>query len=291
MNAHTEAANSQAAYIWYQPTARAIPLVLDSPHSSSHIPEDMGAALPQAALRDGEDVLVDELWKAAPQYGAHFLVAAFSRIYIDPNRHLADLDDSMLDQPWPHELCTSHKAGIGKALIWRNLDDGRAIYERLLSVEEVEKRINRYARPYQKKLGTLIQDMYLEYGHAYHINCHSMNAVSGKMSQGGAGVARADVVLGDRDGSTCDREWTAFVAACFKDAGYDVAVNDPFKGVELVRAFSDPTSNRHSLQIELNKRLYLQADGRTPSAHFQQLQNDLSSILQLQSQYILSKIL
>ena len=43
--------------------------------------------------------------------------------------------------------------------------------------------------------------------------------------------------------------------------GYDVKVNDPYKGVELVRAFSDPPAGRHSLQIEVNRRLYM--DERT----------------------------
>ena len=39
--------------------------------------------------------------------------------------------------------------------------------------------------------------------------------------------------------------------------GYRVKVNDPYKGVELVRAYSDPKAGRHSLQIEINKRLYM----------------------------------
>ena len=43
--------------------------------------------------------------------------------------------------------------------------------------------------------------------------------------------------------------------------GYDVKVNDPYKGVELVRAFSDPPAGRHSLQVEVNRRLYM--DERT----------------------------
>jgi hypothetical protein len=43
--------------------------------------------------------------------------------------------------------------------------------------------------------------------------------------------------------------------------GYEVKVNDPYKGVELVRAFSDPAAGRHSLQVEVNRRLYM--DERT----------------------------
>jgi N-formylglutamate amidohydrolase len=116
-----------------------------------------------------------------------------------------------------------------------------------------------------------------------------MNAVSGKMGQGGAGIPRADVVLGDRDGTTCEAGFTDFVAAHFRELGLEVKINDPFKGVELVRAFSGPSDGRHSLQIELNKRLYLESDGRTPSANFTKLQEALTSLLTALARFITSR--
>jgi N-formylglutamate amidohydrolase len=286
MNPPIHVAGLHKPFIVYHPKSTPIALVLDSPHSSTHIPQDMHAALADNELRDGEDLLVDELWKEAPAYGAHFLVAGFSRVYIDPNRHLADIDTAMLDGCWPHALQPSGKAAIGKALVWRTLDDGRLIYDRLLSVEELAQRINLYAAPYQAQLAALIDDLHRDHGYCYHINCHSMNAVSGKMGQGGAGIARADVVLGDRDGTTCEAGFTDFVAAHFRELGLDVKINDPFKGVELVRAFSDPSRGRHSLQIELNKRLYLQADGRSPSANFPKLQQALNALTIKLADYI-----
>jgi N-formylglutamate amidohydrolase len=289
MNPQIDAASMHKPFTLHHPSVEPIALVLDSPHSSPHLPADMHSVLSENDLRDGEDLFVDELWKEAPQYGAQLLVAGFSRVYIDPNRHLADIDLSMLDAAWPHELQASGKASIGKALIWRTLDDGRPIYDRLLSVEEVAQRIAKYAAPYQAQLAVLINNLHREHGHCYHINCHSMNAVSGKMGQGGAGIARADVVLGDRDGSTCEADFTSFVEAYFKDLGLDVKTNDPFKGVELVRAFSAPAQGRHSLQIELNKRLYLQADGRTPSANFENLQQALTLLIAKLADYIASK--
>ena len=289
MNPQIHGVSMLKPFILHNPTVKPVALVLDSPHSSPHLPADMRSVLSEDELRDGEDLFVDELWKEAPHYGAALLVAGFSRVYIDPNRHLSDIDISMLDACWPDECQPSGKASIGKALIWRALDDGRPIYDRLLSVEEVAQRIANYAAPYQAKLAALIDNIHREHGHCYHINCHSMNAVSGKMGQGGAGIARADVVLGDRDGSTCEADFTAFVAAYFKDLGFDVKINDPFKGVELVRAFSAPSQGRHSLQIELNKRLYLQADGRTPSPNFEKLQQALTLLTAKLVTYIASK--
>jgi N-formylglutamate amidohydrolase len=36
-----------------------------------------------------------------------------------------------------------------------------------------------------------------------------------------------------------------------------VAVNDKFKGVELIRRYSNPSIGRESLQIEVNRGIYM----------------------------------
>ena len=63
-------------------------------------------------------------------------------------------------------------------------------------------------------------------GGIWHLNCHSMPAVGDVMSND-PGRERAEFVLGDRDGTTCEPEFTAFVAATLLAMGYEVAVNDP----------------------------------------------------------------
>ncbi len=255
------------------------PLVLDSPHSGFHMPPDFGAALSAADLRDGEDCHIDALWAPAAARGVPLLAAQFPRTYIDANRHAADIDPGLLDAPWPGEVQASGKARIGKALVWRTLDDGRAIYARPLSVAELQHRIDHYHRPYHQALQRLLNAAHARFGVVHHVNCHSMNAVSGLMGEGGAGVARADIVLGDRDGTSCAPEFTAFVRERLAGFGYDVKVNDPFKGVELVRAYADPAAGRHSLQLEINKRLYMDAATLQLTAGFDRLQQHLMALL------------
>jgi N-formylglutamate deformylase len=63
--------------------------------------------------------------------------------------------------------------------------------------------------------------------------------------------------------------------------GYTVKVNDPYKGVELVRAYSDPKAGRHSLQIEINKRLYMDEATLQKTAGFAQLQRNLAELLRV----------
>ena len=261
------------------PSAAAFPLVLDSPHSGHQFPDDFGARVSEAELRESEDSFVDELYAAGPEMGAPLLAALWPRTYLDPNRHAGDVDLDLIEGAWPGEYRPSGKAKVGKALIWRTLEDGRPIYSRRLAVDVVTRRIGGFHAPYHEKLKTLLGETHARFGKVYHINCHSMRAVAGRQSDDGEGNVRADFVLGDRDGSSCDPRYTEFVRAALAGMGYQVKVNDPYKGVELVRAYSDPKAGRHSLQIEINKRLYMNEVTLAKNNGFGVLQKNLSTLL------------
>lgn len=257
----------------------AVPLVLDSPHSGHEFPADFDAIVGEAELRESEDSYVDELYAAAHELGAPLLAASFPRTYLDPNRHAGDIDLELIEGAWPWEYRPSGKARIGKALIWRTLEDGRPIYAQKLSPEVVRGRIQRFHAPYHQSLKDLLDRTHRKFGRVYHINCHSMRAVAGKQSDDGQGTVRADFVLGDRDGTTCDARFTEFVSQVLVGMGYSVKVNDPYKGVELVRAYSAPKAGRHSLQIEINKRLYMEEGSLRKGAGFSRLQKNLGELL------------
>jgi N-formylglutamate amidohydrolase len=272
--------NDHPAYRLHGPAEPRTPLLLDSPHSGFDFPGDFGAAVSEFELRDGEDCFVDELWLPATERGVGLIAARVPRTYIDCNRHAGDIDLELVEGgAWPDEHVPSGKGRLGKALIWRTLDDGRAIYARKLGVEEIRQRIARYHRPYHRALQDRIVATQARFGASWHIDCHSMNAVSGAQGEGGAGVARADIVLGDRDGTTCDAAFTEFVRAHLAGCGYDVKINDPYKGVELVRAYSDPAAGRMSLQLEVNKRLYMDQATREKSAGFVALRGHLAGLV------------
>ena len=270
---------SPEVLIVHGPLQPASVVVLDSPHSGRVMPADFNAALSHDDLRDGEDEFIDELYAPAATLGIPLLAAQFPRTYIDVNRHAGDIDLDLLDAPWPHHHQPSGKAAIGKALLWRTLDDGRPIYTRRLTVAEVASRIERFHQPYHRTLQALMDAAHRMHGRVVHINCHSMNAVAGAMGEGGAGTARADFVLGDRHGTTCSAEVTHFVRDQLAAHGYSVKINDPFAGVELVRAYSNPAANRHSLQLEINKRIYMDQQSGHKIPHFEVLQRQLMDLL------------
>ena len=269
----------------HQPTATRVPLVLDSPHSGVDYPDDFGAAVAFDRLRETEDSYVDELYAAAPLAGATLIAARFPRVYIDPNRSLLDIDASLLGAPWPGPAIPSRKTQLGIGLIWRLLDSGEPIYARKLTVDEVKRRIVAYHQPYQRAVKDALDAAHAHFGAVWHLNVHSMPAVSSGVSEEGPGKARADFVLGDRDGTTCEPEFRALVADTLRGMGYHVKINDPYKGVELVRAFSDPGAGRHSLQVEVNRRLYMDERTRRKTEGFDRLKGDLEKLVRAVADY------
>ncbi|MCM5571968.1 N-formylglutamate amidohydrolase [Burkholderiaceae bacterium FT117] len=280
----------EQALALYGPDDPREPLLLDSPHSGREFPADFDAIVSEFDLRDGEDCFIDELYLPATELGVSLIAARFPRTWLDPNRHHGDIDLDLIEGgSWPHEYRPSGKARLGKALVWRTLDDGRPIYGRRLRVDEVLDRIERGHRPYHRALQGAIDATHARFGVSYHLNCHSMNPVAGVQGEGGAGAVRADFVLGDRDGSTCEAGFTAFVREVLSGMGYEVKVNDPYKGVELVRAYSDPAAGRHSLQLEINKRLYMDPATREPNEGFAALQANLRTLVDALLDYTRTK--
>jgi N-formylglutamate deformylase len=261
------------------PGAAPIPLVLDSPHSGTRYPVDFAHACAREQLRQAEDTDVDDLYADTTSLGATLVCAEFPRSYIDPNRREQDIDTDMIDGVWPHGVDQSPKTKAGIGLIWRMIDDRTPIYAEKLSVHVVEARIESCHRPYWLALREEIERAFQRHRRVFHINCHSMPAEAGSLSWIARGTKFADVVLGDRDGSTCSPEFTMMLHDAFRAEGLSVAINDPYKGVELVKQFGKPRENRHSIQIEINRRLYMNEATRERNANYAALKASLARTL------------
>jgi len=266
-----------------RPVGPALPLVFDSPHSGRDYPEDFGHAVPVELLRRAEDAFVDELIESAPSHGATLLQALFPRSYIDPNRHEHEVDPAMLTGSWPHPVLASEKAEMGLGLVRRLIKGNVHIYDRPLSVEEILTRIEGFHRPYVTELERLLDGAHEAHGIAWHVNCHSMRSAGRRRGQS---IPRADIVLGDRDGTSCGADFTAFVAAMARDLGYRVALNDPFKGAELVARFGRPDNARHSLQIEINRALYMDEDRIEKRPDFDAFKHDMDRMIGAVADYV-----
>jgi N-formylglutamate deformylase len=265
------------AFRRHDPAGEVIPLVLDSPHSGTIYPEEFDHAPARILVRQAEDTHVATLWRAAPSFGATLLEARFPRAFIDPNRGLDDIDPELLADPWPHDIAPTRKTLQGIGLVWRMAGDGVPMYSRKLTSAEVADRIDRYWRPYHAALDAVLDARVARFGAVWHLNCHSMPAV-GDARADDAGSPRADFVLGDRDGTTCEPAFTQLVADTLRHLGYAVAINDPYKGVEIVRRHGRPAEHRHSLQLEIKRTLYMDEQTFEPGDGFLRLEADLARL-------------
>jgi len=95
------------------------------------------------------------------------------------------------------------------------------------------------------------------------------------------GQAHADFVIGDRDGTTAAPALSRRVCEFLSARGYDVAYNHPYKGVEIVRRHSDPAAHRHSIQVEVNRSLYMDEVTLQAHAGFEELKADLRALVEM----------
>lgn len=276
------------AVLRHDPPGAPIALVLDSPHSGEWYPDDFDHLPPREVVRRAEDTHVARLWRSATALGATLVEARFPRAYIDANRGLADIDAELLSDTWPDPIAPSRKTQQGIGLVWRLARGGVPMYGRKLASEEIRTRIDRYWRPYHEALDDVLDARHGAFGGVWHINCHSMPAVGDALSDD-PGRERADFVLGDRDGTTCEPALTTLVAETARGMGYSVAVNDPYKGVEIVRKHGRPAENRHSLQIELKRTLYMDEETLVPNAGYERLQRDLSRLAAALADFVRSR--
>jgi len=261
-----------------RPSTGGIPLLVDSPHSGTDYPDDFRAAAPRDLLAQAEDTHVDRLAASAPRHGATFLAARFPRSYIDVNRALDDIDPALLDGTWPTPLNPGEKTDLGIGLIRKVASPGVPVYDRLLSVAEVQARIDRFYRPYHDALAGELDRLHAAFGQVAYIDWHSMKSV-GNAATPDPGRRRPDVVLGDRKGTACDGALTELVAEAFRARGFSVAVNDPYQGARLVILHGRPAEGRHALQVELNRALYMDEETRAPNDGFDRLADAVDGVI------------
>lgn len=254
-----------------------VPLVVDSPHSGLKFPADARCVAPADALLTSWDAYVDRLMASTPEAGGTLIAASFHRAYIDANRDELDVDRELLGEPWPELVPTAYSAR-GMGLIRRWALPGVPMYDRPLAVSEVKRRITHYYRPYHAALQKALDEAHQQFGAVWHVDCHSMKSTGNAMNVD-SGQARPDLVISDGEGTTADPQFTAWAAQCWRDLGYRVNVNDPYKGGGIVRRYGAPHLKRHSIQLEFNRKLYMNEATFEPNAGIEKLEDDVRTFL------------
>jgi N-formylglutamate amidohydrolase len=260
-----------------EPVESRGPAVFNSPHSGSVYPHTFLATtrLDIATLRRSEDSFVDELVAGVVGRGYPLMRAHFPRCYVDVNREPYELDPRMFDGRLPSFANTrSMRVAGGLGTVARVVGESQEIYSQRIPVEEAIRRIEGLYKPYHRALRRLFARQHREFGAAVLIDCHSMPSTAGAKDE----RPRADIVLGDRYGTSCVPAIAETVETLLRGRGYVVSRNKPYAGGFITEHYGNPAVGLHAIQLELNRALYMDERRYERAASFQNVAADLESL-------------
>lgn len=267
---------------------QALPLVFDSPHSGDVFPADFVSKVNKQDFKTGWDAFVGELWQGVINHNAYLLLANVSRMYVDLNRAPNDIDPVLLDKAWDYCQPTKY-SDRGMGLIRRMALPDVPIYESALSQAQIQSRLDQYYYPYHNVLMQTLDALHQTHGAVWHIDCHSMKSRGNGMNID-SGLLRPDIILGDNDGTSASTDFVKVVEDSFIELGYKVVRNTPYKGGYLVTHYADVVNNRHSMQIEVNRNLYMNEGNFTRNSNFTNFQGDLDWVSAKIAEYVSSQV-
>ncbi|WP_244631198.1 N-formylglutamate amidohydrolase [Aureimonas sp. ME7] len=258
------AAGPCPAFEVFEPARQTTPFVFCSPHSGRAYPAPFLAQtrLSSSAIRRSEDLFVDQLFDFVPALGAPMLVARFPRAYLDVNREPYELDPAMFEGALPPRVnSASMRVAGGLGTIPRIVAEREEIYAGKLPAAEALERIEGIYMPFHETLEALIETTRRRFGLAILIDCHSMPS-SVRPLPGGP---KADIVVGDRFGTSASHHYVSMVTHRLAALGLDVTRNKPYAGGFITERYGRPRSGVHAIQLEINRALY--ADERNFLPH------------------------
>jgi N-formylglutamate amidohydrolase len=253
-----------------EPSDMRGPVVFNSPHSGNIYPQAflVASRLDLPTLRRSEDCFVDELVHGVVARGYPLMRAHFPRCFIDVNREPYELDPRMFEGRLPSFANTrSMRVAGGLGTVARVVGDAQEIYDQRLTVEDALRRIENLYKPYHRTLRRLFSRVHREFGAAMLIDCHSMPSATGAKDE----RARADVVLGDRYGTSCVGAVSETIEGTLRGFGLTVSRNKPYAGGFITEHYGNPSAGLHAIQLELNRGLYMDERRFEPTADFKRL--------------------
>jgi N-formylglutamate deformylase len=257
-----------------EPAACRGPAIFNSPHSGSVYPSDflLTSRLDMLTLRRSEDSFVDSLLAGVVARGDPLMRAHFPRCYVDVNREPYELDPRMFDGRLPSFANTrSMRVAGGLGTVARVVGESQEIYAQRIPVDDAIRRIETLYKPYHRALRRLFTRVHRDFGAAVLIDCHSMPSTAGVKDE----RPRADIVLGDRYGTSCVAIVAETIEQVLRARGYVVSRNKPYAGGFITEHYGNPAVGLHAIQLEINRALYMDERRYARSASFAAVAADL----------------
>ena len=246
-------------------------VVLSVPHAGRDYPADIGdrLAVPLARARPLEDRYADLLVADAVSAGYRTFVARAPRLMIDLNRAETDFTLASVAGARGALPRPSHRARGGLGLVPDRLGTTR-LWRTPIDTTELTRRVMQIHRPWHLAVETALVGSLATHGCAILLDLHSMPPL--------AGPSAPDIVLGDRHGLSAAPEVARLARDVFTEAGLRVAFNAPYAGAYILDRHGRPRHGISALQIEIDRRLYLDVALDRPGAGLSRMQGLIEKI-------------
>ena len=264
-------------YRLIEPEALLSGIVIASPHSGrnylSSVKEQ--SILDPITLRSSEDAFVDELMDFAPALGIPLICSEIPRAFVDLNRARDELDPAIIEGIKSNRQNPRVISGLG--VIPRVVANGKEIYSGKLSKEAAIERLENFWDPYHSKLAELLDRARQQFGYSILIDTHSMPHEA--ILNASSSFRTSQIVLGDRYGATCAPEIINDLIKLISKNGLRASRNIPFSGAYIVQKYGSPGLNRHAIQLEIDRSIYMDERKIQKLEKFRKLKNKLQNIM------------
>jgi N-formylglutamate amidohydrolase len=185
------------------------------------------------------------------------VIARTPRAAVDCNRAEDEVDPSVVDGASRSRLTARARGGLG--IVPGRTQQHGYLWRRPINREQLEERIAQAHRPYHEAIEQQLSLLLDRFGCALLLDCHSMPPPP-------AGIP--PVVFGDCRGRTADPWVSSEAMAIANRFGLDAGLNDPFAGGHVIERHARPARGVHALQIELDRRIYLDRPLTSPGSGF-----------------------
>lgn len=267
----------QSAAIAVNRPAVSGPVLVSVPHAGRLYPPEVLAAarVDRAMLERLEDGWCDLLAAGVTAAGGTVVQALWARAVADCNRgegQMAPGEVAVTLRPQFSAPGRKERAGLG--VVPTRLADCGPLWKRPMDAAGLRWRLDSLHRPYHAALAAELAALCARFGHAILIDLHSMPPIpSGQPGHG------ARIVIGDRFGATADPALVDLVVDAAAGLGEPVTRNQPYAGGHIIRTHGCPADGRHAVQIEIDRRLYLDGMGRPDAAGVARLSRWLAELV------------
>lgn len=237
-------------------------LILHIPHSSTKIPLYEGYLVDSTVL-DKEilkltDWFTDDLFYSDEDV---MIIAEFSRIFCDPERFTDDSQEVM--------------AQYGMGVLYEKSDNDEVI--RKVTPELKEKVLTSFYWKHHHNFSLAVKNQLDLYGKAVIIDCHSYPSKPLKRDLD-KNPKRPDFNIGT-DSYHTPKELIDLSVSFFKDAGYTLGIDWPYKGSIVPLEHYQKNNNVQTIMLEINRGLYLNEPSNEKSESY-------SKVKEITQQYI-----